>query len=96
MEPVGGLGIFLIVEPIRECEVPEADDRLDAGGLESAGHLDIAVQCLLVELAHARLDARPLEAEPIMTDACFLEGREVFIEVGPGIKSVAFLGSATL
>ena len=53
--------------------MPEADDRLDAGGFQAARHLDIAVQRLLVELAHARLDACPLEAEPVMGDAGLLE-----------------------
>ena len=96
VKPVRGLGIFLIVEPIRECEVPEADDRLDARRFQTAGHLDITVQRLLVELAHARLDARPLKAESVMGDTCLFQGGEVFFKMGPGVKGITLLRRATL
>ena len=96
VEPVRGFGIFFVVEPIGESEVPEADHWLDAGGLELAGHLDIAVDRLLVEDAGFGFHTAPLDAEAVVGDADFLEGGEVLVELRPRVKRVAFFRGLTL
>ena len=83
VQPVRAFGIFLVVEPVGESEVPKADNRFDAGCLEATGHLDVAPDGGLVIPARLRLDAGPLQAEAVMGGADFFERGHVFVEFAP-------------
>ncbi len=88
MQPVRVAGILVVVEPVREREVPEADDGLDAVLLELARHLDVAANGFLVIDAGLRLHARPLDAEAVVRRLDFLQRVDVLLEFRPAIKRV--------
>ena len=69
--------------------MPEADDGLDAGGLETARHFNVAANGFLVIDAGLRLDARPGDAESVVRDTDLLERFEVLVEARPAIERIA-------
>ena len=80
-----GLGLVLGVEPFRECEMPESDDRFDTRFATFFRHLGVASQCLLIDLALAGFDPGPLYPESEMVYSKVLQGGEVLVELAPGI-----------
>ena len=90
MQPIGCSGILLVVEPGGKREMPKANYRFYAGSLESAGHLNVASDRVLIVDAGFWFYAWPRNAEAIVGDPDLFQSRKILLEVSPAEERIAF------
>ena len=76
--------------------MPEANYRFNAGSLESAGHLDVASDGVLIVDPRFWFYARPRNAETIVRDADLFQSRKILLELGPTVERVTLGGRFVL
>ena len=84
-----------IVDPHRVGEVVQGDGRMDAHGAQRDELVAVVRDGGVVDVVPGRLDARPLDREPVGVDAELADEGEVVGDLGVAADGVADEGAAT-